>query len=48
MKITNILNSNSDFSKIKNSKRLTNLEKASFILTDDLKQILVGLTLGDL
>lgn len=33
---------------MKKTKRLTNLDKASFVLTDDLKQILVGLILGDL
>ena len=29
-------------------KRLTNLEKSQFTLSDELKQILVGLILGDL
>jgi hypothetical protein len=48
MKNTKILLSNSEISKIKNSKRLTKLERNSFVLTNDLKDILVGLALGDL
>jgi hypothetical protein len=46
MKQSNILYKNKSLTKIR--KRLTKLEQNSFVLTQILKEIIIGLSLGDL